>query len=274
MLIDSHIHFWNYNKIKDAWITDDMKVLQQNFLPVNLEAIINENGIDGVVAVQANQSETETFFLNDLAKANPFIKAVIGWVDLRSEAAEERLNYFSQFPIIKGWRHIVQAEPEGFLLDNDFLRGINLLGKYGYTYDILIYPNQLKETLAFIQQFPHQKFVIDHCAKPLLKTKEIAEWKMWMNEIAAHPYVFCKVSGLLTEANWNNWTEADFTAYLDTVFGAFGTHRILFGSDWPVINLAGNYSGWKKIIENYLQSFSEEEQQKVFGGNAQAFYNC
>ncbi len=272
MIIDSHIHFWVYDPTRDAWITDEMKCLRQNFLPENIEPVLVQHGIDGVVAVQADQSEMETRFLLKLAKANPFIKAVIGWIDLRDERVEERLQHYAQFPVIKGWRHIVQAEPKGFLESEEFLRGIKKLKHYNYTYDILIYPHQLRDANQFIQKISDQRVVIDHGAKPDIKNREIKEWTNCMRELAQIPTVYCKISGLLTETNWQQWSPTDFYPYLDVLFECFGTDRLLFGSDWPVMLLSGAYTDWKNIVENYLANFSLADRQKIFGGNAIHFY--
>ncbi len=270
--IDSHVHFWKYDKQRDAWITNDMKILQQNYLPEHFSLTAKRNEVEGVIAVQAHQSELETHFLVELSKTHPIIKGVVGWIDLRADNLEERLLYFSQYPIIKGWRHIVQAEPNDFLLREDFQRGISCLAKYNYTYDILIYPKQLSAALSFVQKFPDQKLMIDHCAKPEIKNKNIDDWKLKLKEIAKHPNVYCKLSGLFTEASWKEWSPADFYPYLDIVFEAFGTNRLIYGSDWPVILLSGIYVQWKSLIEKYLENFSLEDKEKILGLNANEFY--
>ena len=195
MLIDSHVHFWNFDKKNDAWITNNMKILQQDFLPVNILPTLQEAGVNGLVAVQAGQSETETNFLLSLAQTNSFINGVVGWVDLQNETVEDRLNYYAQFTAIKGWRHIIQAEAEGFLSGKNFIKGIAQLQLFNYTYDILVYQHQLKEVLELVQKFPNQKFVIDHCAKPDIKNKSIEPWKTLIKEIASNPNVYCKLSG-------------------------------------------------------------------------------
>ena len=272
MIIDAHVHFWNYDKKRDAWM-DAMPVLQQDHLPAGLENILFQNGVAACVAVQAAQSESETLFLSELAEKNPFIKGVVGWVDLRNINIEERLEYFSARPVIKGWRHICQGEAAGFLLREDFLYGIKALEAYGYTYDVLIGRHQLEETLKFVTRFPGQKFVVDHCAKPAVATGEIKDWAVWMKELARHPGVYCKFSGLLTEARWHNWKVADIYPYFDTVVEAFGCRRILFGSDWPVLNAAGNYKQWKDLLLQYLSSFSQQEQQHILCNNTIEFYS-
>jgi L-fuconolactonase len=272
-MIDGHVHFWKYNPIKDAWITDEMELLQRDFFPQDLKPVLQENGVTGIVAVQADQSEKETEFLSQLANKNPFIKGIVGWVDLQNKNVEDKLLYWSQYPVIKGFRHIVQAEAEGFLKKEAFLDGIKLLKNFDFTYDILIYPNQLKEAIQFVNKFPNQKFILDHCAKPCIRDQKINEWKIEIKEIAQNENVYCKVSGLVTEAKWNEWKTEDLYSYLDVVFESFGTDKILFGSDWPVMLLSSTYSKWKKLMEEYTLQFSDEEKQKVFGTNAIEFYN-
>ena len=271
--IDTHVHFWKYNKQRDAWITDNMKILQQDYLPSTIESSLKRNGVDGVVAVQADQSEEETLFLKELSLTHGFIKGVVGWVDLQAENIEERLQYFSQFRSIKGFRHIAQGEPDDFLLGEKIQRGVKALKAFDYTYDILIYHNQLKAAVKFASKFPGQKLVVDHCAKPDIKNKKIEDWKLHMKEMALIPNVYCKLSGLFTETHWKQWSPADFYPYLDTVFEAFGTDRLMYGSDWPVILVSGIYVQWKSLLEKYMEGFSLEEKEKVFAGNAVNFYN-
>ena len=272
MTIDSHIHFWKYNKKRDAWITNDMKILQKDYLPEHLSLTLKRTGVDGCVAIQADQSELETHFLVELSKTHDIIRGVVGWIDLQNENIEERLNYFSQYNIIKGWRHIVQSEPNDFLLKENFQRGIKALQTFNYTYDILIYHYQLKPAIEFVSKFPQQKFALDHCAKPDIKNKSIDVWKAGIKELAQHPNVCCKVSGLFTETNWKDWSAGDFYPYLDVVFDCFGINRLLFGSDWPVLLLSGIYVQWKSLLEKYMEQFDEDSREKVFGKNAIEFY--
>jgi L-fuconolactonase len=271
MQVDTHVHFWEYNKQRDTWM-DDMKILQQDYLPQTIASTLKRNGIDGCVAVQASQEELETHFLVELANTHPIIKGVVGWIDLQNENIEERLQYFSQYPIIKGYRHVVQGEPLDFLLRPNFQRGIKALQPFDYTYDLLIYHHQLKPALEFVSKFPEQRMVIDHCAKPAIAEKQIDEWAADMRAIAKHPQVHCKLSGLFTEAKWKQWSAADFYPYLDVVFDAFGPERLMFGSDWPVILVSGIYVQWKSLIEKYMESFDEEDREKVLGLNAVDFY--
>jgi L-fuconolactonase len=277
-VIDTHVHFWKYNKSRDGWISNDMKTLRQDYLPQTIAQTLKRNEIDGCVAVQVEQAEVETLFLIELSKTHDIIKGVVGWVDLQNENIEERLQYFSQYPIIKGWRHIAQSEPNDFLLRKNFQRGITALQSYNYTYDVLIYHHQLKPALEFVSRFPEQKFVIDHCAKPDIANKKIDDpiaigWKSLMQEIAKHPNVYCKLSGLFTEAKWKEWSAGEFYPYLDVVFEAFGTDRLMYGSDWPVMLLSGIYVQWKSLLEKYMEKFDEEDREKVFGENAVGFYS-
>lgn len=274
MRIDSHQHFWKYHPVKDAWITDDMKVIQRDFLPADLLPLLQQNNVDGCVAVQADQSEMETNFLLQPAHENDFVKGIVGWVDLRAANLEERLQHFAQYKKIKGFRHIVQAEPaDDFLLSTDFCNGIALLSKYNFTYDILVFPRQLKHVATFVQRFPEQPFVIDHLAKPDFKKADFAEWEKAMRAAAAYPNVWCKVSGMVTEADWKNWTNDNFTYCLDVVVDAFGINRLMFGSDWPVCLVAASYQETCNIIHRYFMQFSIAEQEKLWGKNAVDFYH-
>ncbi len=274
MKIDSHQHFWNYHPIKDAWISDAMKVIQQDFMPADLLPLLQKNDIDGCIAVQADQSETETRFLLQLAQDNDFIMGVVGWVDFRSNDIEERLQYFSQFEKLKGFRHIVQGESEDdFLLRADFCNGIAQLEKYNFTYDLLILPKHLSVATEFVKRFPKQNFVIDHLAKPNFKEANFTNWENGIRELATYKNVFCKLSGMVTEADWENWKAEDFNYCLDVLVGNFGIERLMFGSDWPVSLLAASYEQSSAIVKNYFSKFSEEEQHKIWGGNAIKFYN-
>jgi len=273
MRVDSHQHFWHYHPVRDAWITDEMAVLKRDFLPADFLPELRANGIDACVAVQADQSEEETRFLLDLAEKHREIAGVVGWVNLLDERVEERLEYFSHFRKLRGFRHIVQAEPDDrFLMRKEFLRGVGMLSRFGFTYDILIYARHLPVAAEFVQQFPSQKFVVDHMAKPQIKARELDDWSRGMRAIAKHPNVWCKVSGLVTEADWKRWTCDDFRPYLDVVFEAFGFDRLMFGSDWPVCLLGSNYRNVKAIVDDYTQSFSAIDKENIFGGNAIRFY--
>ena len=272
MIIDSHQHFWKYDSVRDSWIDDTMKIIQRDFLPSDLDPILKTNNVDGCIAIQADQSEKETEFLLDLAKNNKFIKGIVGWVNLRDNEAENRLEHYSQNTLFKGVRHILQAEKDDFMLDQAFLNGINKLAPLNLTYDLLIYQHQLKNCATLVSKFPNQKFILNHLAKPSIKSGEIESWKAEIKTLATFPNVYCKLSGLTTEADWHNWKTEDFTPYIDLVFEEFGAHRIMYGSDWPVCLLSGNYSKTKEIVTTYIKKLSSLEQQQVMGLNALHFY--
>ncbi len=259
--------------MRDSWITDDMSVLQKDFYPKDIEPLLRKNKFDGCVAVQADQSETETNFLIELAAENSFIKGVVGWVNLLSPSIEDRLTHFNKQSKLKGVRHVVQGESTGFLMQKDFLRGIKALEKFNLTYDILIREHQLEEAIWFVNQFPNQKFVIDHIAKPQMGKAGKSEWKKGMAVLAAFPNLYCKLSGMVTEANWKSWKHEDFTLYLDSVFENFGTRRLMYGSDWPVCLVAASYRDQLSIVEQYISHLTEVEKQAIMGENAIKFYN-
>lgn len=272
MKIDAHQHFWKFDAQRDAWITDDMSVLKRDFLPEDLQPLLQQNKFNGCVAVQADTSENETEFLLNLADQHAFIKGVVGWLDLCSDTINERLKHYSKYEKLKGIRHIVQAEPDGFMLRKDFQRGIAALEQYNLTYDILIFPHQLEDAIALVETFPKQKFIVDHCAKPYIKDGKIKTWQAHIEKLSHFENVACKVSGLTTEANWKTWNNFTFNPYLDVVFNTFGSKRTLFGSDWPVSLLAGNYSETVAVVKDYISRFSEIEQQQIMGLNAKTWY--
>lgn len=273
MTIDSHQHFWKYNAQTHDWINDEMSVIQRDFLPSDLEPILKRNNIDGCIAVQADQSEAETDFLLDLAEKNSFIKGVVGWVDLLADDVYESLERYAEFEKVKGFRHVVQGESDSeFMLRPKFKNGITELGAYDFTYDILIYHFQLEQAINLVKLFPEQKFVVDHIAKPDIKSGEYAEWQINIKKLALHQNVYCKVSGMVTEGEWQGWKTSDFKIYLDTVVKAFGTDRLMYGSDWPVCLVAGNYEEQLNIVQEYFSSFSTLEKKKIMGGNAIKFY--
>ncbi|MEO5650783.1 MAG: amidohydrolase family protein [Ginsengibacter sp.] len=274
MRMDAHQHFWIYDPVRDAWINEDMSILRKDFLPAHLKPLLQQNNIDGCVAVQADQSIKETRFLLKLAEENDFIKAVVGWVDLRAKDIQQQLEGFSSFKKLKGFRHIVQAEKqEDFLLREDFGRGISFLKSFGFTYDILVYPHQLKSVIKFVRQFPEQAFVVDHLGKPDIKNGLIKEWEKNIQTIAGFPNVYAKLSGMVTEADWKRWTVADFKPYIDCIIESFGTSRIMFGSDWPVCLLGASYLQCCNILEQNTLHLNGEEKKKLWGENAVSFYN-
>ena len=274
MIIDSHQHFWNYEAEKHSWIDDKMSVIRRDFLSDDLQKVFDENGVDACVAVQADQTTEETDFLISLAENNNFIKGVVGWVDLRSESIEEDLLKYKKYDVVKGFRHVVQEEQDhNFMLRPEFLNGIELLGKYDLCYDILIFPHQLGAALELVKKFPNQKFVIDHIAKPYIKDGFFEGWAVMMREIAKNQKVYCKISGMITEADYKTWTPEQVHPYMKLVLESFGAGRVMYGSDWPVCLVAGNYSIVKALVTDFISDLSQEQQNAIMGGNAAKFYN-
>lgn len=273
MRIDSHQHFWEYHPVKDAWMSDEMKAIQRDFMPADLAPLLHTQHFDGSIVVQADQSEHETNFLLALANENDFIKGVVGWIDLCSNQVSERLSYYASFEKLKGFRHIVQSEPQDdFLLKPDFCRGISQLLNYQFTYDLLIYPKHLPFATKLVEQFPLQPFVIDHLAKPDFKGAAYNQWEEGIRSIAKLPNVYCKLSGLVTEADWNHWQIDNFSYCLNMVTESFGIDRLMYGSDWPVCLLGGSYKDVLHIVEQYFATYTQEDQAKIFGLNAAYFY--
>lgn len=272
--IDAHQHFWKFNPKRDSWITEEMAVIKRDFGPQDLEPILKANGIDGTVVVQSDQSYEENEFQLAHAGKHDFIKGIVGWVDLQSPAVDEKLDYYSGFNKMKGFRHVLQGEADrSLMLRPAFHNGVAALKRYNFTYDILIYTDQIAFSTELVAAFPDQLFIIDHLAKPPIKDKNIIHWKKDMEAIAAYNNVYCKVSGMVTEADWNKWKKEDFVPYLDTVVKAFGTKRIVFGSDWPVCLVTASYTSMLQIVKDYFSSFTKNEQDLFFGGNASTFYH-
>jgi len=272
--IDAHQHFWKFDPVRDSWINDAMKKIRRDFLPEDLRPVLDANGIDGCVVVQSSQSEVENLFQLTNAMKHDFVRGVVGWVDLQAKDIDERLAHWRYYKKLKGFRHVLQDEKDrALMLKKKFLNGISHLEKYGFTYDILIYPDQLKYAYKLAARFPNQKFVIDHIAKPYIKDGRIDGWKQDMQAIAQLPNVFCKISGMVTEADWKQWKPKDFIPYLDVVVEAFGTKRIMYGSDWPVCLVAASYKRMKGIVDQYFKSFSDAEKKAFYGANAIKFYN-
>lgn len=272
--IDSHQHFWKYEPAKHGWIDDNMSAIRQDFLPQHLEPLLESTGVDGCVVVQVDQTFEENDFQLYNAQQYDFIKGVVGWVDLQAQDIEDQLERFCQYSKLKGFRHILQGEKDrSLMLKPRFLHGISKLSKFNFTYDILIYEDQLKHTVDFVSRFPAQRFVLDHLAKPDIRNGRIDEWLKGIQELSKFENVYCKVSGMVTEASWETWSEADFEPYLDVIFNSFGSGRLLFGSDWPVCLVAAEYVEVLGIVSNYVSKLSESEQQMFWGENATEFYN-
>jgi L-fuconolactonase len=272
-MIDSHQHFWKYNPATHGWINEDMRVIRRDFQPEDLRPLLVKHGIGGCVSVQVDQTEEETLSLLALADDHDFIKGVVGWIDLRDSRLDSRLEYFSTLKKLKGFRHIVQGEKPGFLSQDSFIQGVRQLHRRGFTYDLLIYHHQLEEAYGFVKKIPDTKIVIDHLAKPSIVTGSVREWAKRMREMARLPNVFCKISGMVTEADWMRWQDADFVPYLEVMLEAFGSNRLLYGSDWPVCLVAAGYDRQFAIVQKFIQPLSVSEKKRILGENAERFYN-
>ncbi|MEK4661167.1 amidohydrolase family protein [Priestia sp. FSL H7-0729] len=273
MKLDAHQHFWEYNVAEYGWIGEEMKAIRQSFLPEDLEPLLVQSGRDGCIAVQARQSLTETGWLLQLADQYEFIKGVVGWVDLCSDDVRNQLELFASNPYLKGVRHVIQDEPDlQYVLREDFQRGISLLKEYDLAYDLLVSKEQLPYAVDLVKAFPEQRFVLDHLAKPDIKSGTLSPWKEALESLAAQPNAYCKLSGMVTEADWVNWTSNDFTPYLDIAIVAFGAERLMFGSDWPVSNVSATYADVCGIITAHIHSLPVSEQQMILGGTCAAFY--
>lgn len=269
MRVDAHQHFWRYSAAEYGWIDDSMSVLRRDFLPAEARREMDRVGVDASVAVQARQTLEETRWLLALAAAHPFIAGVVGWIDLQADDVGEQLTEFAAHPRLVGVRHVVQSEEDDrFLLRPAFCRGISLLRDFDLSYDILIYPKHLAVAAEFVSRFGGHRFVLDHLAKPAISSGTIREWEARLRDLAMFPNVFCKLSGLVTEAEWSRWTPDRIRPYLDVAFDCFGVHRLLAGSDWPVCTLAATYAQTIELIETYMAGRSAAEREAVMGGNA------
>jgi L-fuconolactonase len=273
MNIDAHQHFWIHNRSEYSWIDDSMAALRRDFLPNDLEPELKANGFQGSVVVQTRQTLEETRWLLDLAERSSSILGVVGWVDLGAPDIRPQLKLLTRNPRLVGIRHIVQSEPDDrFLLQPAFLRGISAMEEFDLAYDILIYPKHLPVAADFVQRFPRQRFVLDHLAKPPIKSGEIEPWADGIRRLAAFPNVFCKLSGMVTEADHQHWKPEQMTPYLDIAFQSFGPGRLMIGSDWPVCLVAASYTRVVELIKDYIVRRSPESLADVLGGNAQRFW--
>ncbi|KEO71780.1 amidohydrolase [Anditalea andensis] len=274
MRIDAHQHFWNYDPTSYLWIDGGMGRIRKDFLPRDLEPLLKEHMINGCVAVQARQNDEETQFLLNLAKNNPFIMGVVGWVDLLGDDLEGKLESYVSQPLMKGFRHSLQDEADpAFILQPGFQKGLRLLHKYNFTYDLLIKTPQFQATLKALESYNEMPVVLDHMAKPLIKTGEMEQWRKDIFALAKQDRVMCKLSGMVTEADWQSWKFEDLEPYLDIVLEAFGPERLMFGSDWPVCLVAAEYGEVIRAVERYISKLSASEQSQIMGLNAKKFYN-
>jgi L-fuconolactonase len=274
MRLDAHQHFWKYNPAHQVWMTDAMAVLRRDYMPEELKPLLQAIQFDGTIAVQARQMVEETEWLLELSDKHDFIKGVVGWVDLRSPRLREQLELYAKHPRLVGVRHVVHDEPDDhFMLLPEFRRGLAQLREFGLTYDLLLFPKHLPVAVQLVTEFPNQPFVLDHIAKPAIREGQVSPWREDLDRLAEFPNVFCKLSGMVTEAKWKQWQPEDFHRYLDIVIETFGTNHVMIGSDWPVCTLSGDYASTMRIVIAYAQQFSAPVRDNILGGNGARFYH-
>jgi len=269
LTIDAHHHLWRYTPLEFGWIDEPMQALRRDFLPEDLKAAMATAGIDGSIAVQARQTLEETRWLLDLAEASDSIRGVVGWAPIAGEEFPGCMEEFDGRDKLKGLRHVIQGEKdEHYILREDFNSGIRTLAGSGLVYEILIYERHLADTIYFVDEHPEQVFVLDHVAKPLIAAGRLEPWAARMRELALRQNVWCKVSGMVTEAKWDAWSPETLKPYLDVAVDAFGPERLMAGSDWPACLVASGYAQWWQVLRDYFAEFSEAERAAVFGGTA------
>jgi len=273
MIVDSHQHFWQVRAFDYPWMTPQVELLCRDYLPPMLEPVLQRNGVDQTILVQASNSVAETRWLLELADQNSFIGGVVGWVDLKSDDVARQLDEFTAHPKFKMVRHLVESEPtDDWLTQEGVIRGLRELASRGLSYDLLVHQRHLKHATAVVSQCPDLQFVVDHLAKPPIASGEIAEWAQELKQLATFPNVSCKLSGLVTETNWATWSVEDLRPYVETALEYFGPTRMMFGSDWPVCLLAASYDRVLKSFEILLDDLEEEDKQRTFSENAMKFY--
>jgi L-fuconolactonase len=274
MMIDAHHHLWKYSAAEYGWISPEMRVIKRDFLPENLEELMHYFGIEGTVAVQARQTLEETSWLLELAGKHPLIRGVVGWVPLTEGAGvKKHLERFAGNPRLRGVRHVIhdEADPR-YILRKDFNEGVHALREFKLRYDILIFERHLPAAIEFVDRHPNQTFILDHVAKPRIKDKVMTPWDRNMRELAKRQNVYCKLSGMVTEADPARWTPEGLQPYIDVVLAAFGPRRLMYGSDWPVMLLAGDYARWFGTVQNAIGKLSKAEQERIMGGTAAEAY--
>jgi L-fuconolactonase len=272
--IDAHHHLWRYSKEDYRWISGNMALIARDFLPQDLQQVLASSGMQGSIAVQARQTLEETQSLLDFAQEFPMIRGVVGWAPIASPEFPQVLERFQHFPKLKGFRHIVQDEPDdAFLLRPDFNAGIALFKRYSLVYDILIFECQLPAAISFVDRHPSQVFVLDHIAKPRIRDRLLEPWRINICELARRENVYCKLSGMVTEAHWTQWSPPDLLPYFEVVLDAFGPKRLMAGSDWPVCLLAATYQTWFSTLREFISRLSSAEQEMILGGVASKVYS-
>ncbi len=273
MRLDAHQHFWHYSPAEHTWMSDEMAALKRDFLPEDLQPLLAEFLFDGCIAVQARQSLEETRWLLELASQHSFIRGVVGWVDLRSADLSRQLETFASDPKLVGVRHVLQDEADDeFMLRPEFRRGISRLREFNLAYDLLLFPKHLPVAVKLVEEFPDQWFVLDHIAKPRIAEGIRSPWQQDLRALAESPNVYCKLSGMVTEAKWKHWQLDHFRGYLDAVFDAFGPERLMIGSDWPVCTLSADYASTMRIVIDYARQLPESVQAGILGQNCARFY--
>ncbi len=272
MRIDAHQHFWKYDPKEYDWINEEMSVLAKDYLPEDLEPLLRSLKLEGSVAVQALESDKNTEFLLDLAAEHSSILGVVGWLDLNSSGISERLEGYSQEKKLKGFREVLQSKSADYFLNESFIAGLNSILQKGYTYDILIFEHQIPHIKELLQNTIEKPMVIDHLAKPRIKDQDWKSWKGKITSLAERDYIYCKVSGMVTEAGWKKWNKDDFLPYMEIALELFGPDRLMFGSDWPVCTLAADYEEVNGIVSDFCQQLSETERNQIFGLTAKVFY--
>ena len=273
MRIDAHQHFWKYSPIAHEWMDESMKVIRKDFSPTDLAKELHALNIDGTVAVQVDQTETETQYLLDLAAEHDLIKAVVGWIDLHSPNAIERMHYWKKDSLLKGFRCIMQGQPdEAYLTNKEFLANVKTLASVDYSYDLLVYHNQFPSLIKFVDKLPDNRMILDHIGKPDIKNKNIKDWQANIKTLAQHPGIYCKLSGMITEADYKHWTYDDLKPYLEIAAEHFGVDRICFGTDWPVCLVAGSYQQVYQVVQKFSTQLTKDQQDKLFGTNTIKFY--
>jgi len=271
--IDAHQHFWNYTPEEFGWIDSSMDVLRRDYLPEHLRLEIERSGVSGMVAVQARESLEESRWLLELATTHSFISAVVGWVPLTDPDVADVIGRLLTLGPLRGLRHVLQGEADDrYMLREDFNRGVSALRRFDLAYDILILERHLPYAIELVDRHPDQVFIVDHIAKPRIRDGVISPWREQIRELALRPNVYCKLSGMVTEANWNTWTEEQLGPYFDVVLNAFGPHRVMFGSDWPVCLLATSYGAWFEIVSKWIAPLTEGERNAILGGTATRAY--
>lgn len=274
MRIDAHQHFWTYHPVKHSWISDEMSSIRKDFGPKDLESLLVETNQVGCIAVQADETEQETVYLLEIANQHPSVKGVVGWTDLKSDQVEERLEYWKMHKKIVGFRCIMQGQPDdAYLKNKSFISNVKKLATYNYTYDLLVYHDQLPSLLRFTDQLPDNPMILDHIAKPDIRNRNFKTWSEHIKSLSANPNIYCKLSGMITEADYRNWTYEQIKPYMETVAEHFGTDRICFGSDWPVCLVAGTYQQVYQLVETFALQLSQQEKDNLFGLNTARFYN-